>query len=142
MRRALLTGIMALALWGSTAVFSEPAHASTVVGRTGYVCGVTYYPFAGTFYGNFGALGLTVYSGPNCSGSFVGSVFVFSTGATGKGVCVALRSTDSAPACAGLCRPGNNLWQPHPDLRGRRHPLRPLFRRPLTPAGAAEHIPT
>lgn len=85
MKRALMITAVAAAIFGGTAGFGNEAQASTIVSKYGYVCTVTYYPFPGTSSGNYGSLGLTVYTGANCTGSYVSWVNVFSAGATGKG---------------------------------------------------------
>jgi hypothetical protein len=85
MRRALLTIIMALALFGGIATFSGKAQAGTIVGHIGYVCSTTFLPFPGSYYGNYGAVSMTIYTGVNCSGSYITAAIIFSTGATGQG---------------------------------------------------------
>ena len=48
----------------------------------GYVCEVTLYPGTTTIYGSNGYANLTMYSGNGCTGSYLGSWWVFTTGAT------------------------------------------------------------
>ena len=84
MKRIIGIGLLAAAIFVAGAALDRKAEAS-VVGKYGYVCNLAHYPFSGPSYGNFGMISLTVYSGPNCSGTFVTYVSIYSTGATGKG---------------------------------------------------------
>ena len=60
--------------------FTSPADASfPSYNNTGYVCSVYYNHWRYyDYYGDFGAVAMTVYSGPGCSGSFVGSGTMYS----------------------------------------------------------------
>src|SRR5579871_6173261 len=84
MRRTLLTIAMALALFGGTAAFSGRAQAGTLQSEYGYVCSTSFYPFSNSYYGNFGMVGMTVYTGPACTGSYVTWVGLYSTGAANQ----------------------------------------------------------
>jgi hypothetical protein len=77
---------MALALFGGTAAFSGQAKAGVLIGKIGYVCSATLYPFSNSYYGSYGAVGVTMYTGVNCTGSYLTAVMVFSTGSTSQGV--------------------------------------------------------
>ena len=85
MKRALLTTVLALALFGGTAAFSGQAQAGSIVAKSGYVCDSLFYYFPGSYYGNYGMTAFTLYTGANCTGSYVSWISAFSTGATGQG---------------------------------------------------------
>ena len=57
---------------------AAPARAELV---SGYVCNA-YEALGASIYGDHGSVGATVYTGPRCTGSFVGGVVYSSTGAT------------------------------------------------------------
>ncbi len=86
MRRTLLTIAIALALFGGTAAFSGQAQAGTLQSEYGYVCTASFYPFSNSYYGNFGMVGMTIYTGPACTGTYVTWVSLYSTGATNQGL--------------------------------------------------------
>lgn len=68
-----------VALGAGAVLFPGQAHATDTYG---YVCEATLYPATNTVYGNQGYANLTMYSGPACTGTYQGSFWVFTTGAT------------------------------------------------------------
>jgi hypothetical protein len=57
-----------------------------VAAASNYICNAFYYPGTGVL-GNFGSVHITVYTGPSCSGSFVGGYYFCSAGATTTTFC-------------------------------------------------------
>src|SRR4051794_20307334 len=71
-RSCLLTGTLAMVAAATT----TSAHAS----GDAYVCDATYQPTNGGM-GNYGSIGVTWYSGANCTGNFVDYAYYCTTGA-------------------------------------------------------------
>jgi hypothetical protein len=89
MKNAIAIVFGALLLVGA----SRLAHA----GNTGYICYSVNYTQAYTpVLGNYGAVAAGIYSGPSCTGSYLGYVYVCSTGATYTGACSANWLLDEA----------------------------------------------
>jgi hypothetical protein len=70
-----------------------PAHAAKY---DGYVCGVSYAPYASTTYGQHGYVFLSVNSDPGCAGTPLHSVTYCSTGAS-SAICAPLYLYGESP---------------------------------------------
>jgi len=79
MKNILAKSILGLGVAvGALLVAPEDASAANA-----YPCTVTLNPHTGnSFYGNYGSVELELWSGPQCSGSFIRFVTAFSVGAT------------------------------------------------------------
>jgi hypothetical protein len=71
-----------ISLWGSVGIFLIAGTASA----TSYVCIADYVP-GSTTLGSYGYVGFSLYTGTDCSGSYVGSYYLCSSGATSSLCC-------------------------------------------------------
>jgi hypothetical protein len=79
MKKLLSRLAFTVALVAGVVLLPGQAHATDTYG---YVCEATLYPGTTTVYGNEGYANLTMYSAPACTGTYQGSFWVFTTGAT------------------------------------------------------------